>query len=288
MGIDELVLPEASRFPSHQPAGIRPPAPRVAQPDRTVQQGASPQAQPHALPEVEAKPSRTVIQPSRRILPPPPPLPGRGGKSRQTQPEMAPSVAASLPESLEAIRAEIGDCSRCRLCETRRNIVFGAGNPNADLMFVGEGPGEDEDVQGEPFVGEAGQLLTRIIEKGMGLSRDEVYIANTVKCRPPNNRVPYVDETETCYPFLRRQIAAVKPKVIVALGNSAAHTLLSVSIGIAQLRGNFYRYGDGVRIMPTFHPAYLVRKEKEKNTSEKAKVWADIQKVMQELGLPTR
>ncbi len=146
-------------------------------------------------------------------------------------------------------------------------------------MFVGEGPGEDEDRQGLPFVGAAGQLLTKIIE-AMGISRDDVYIANVVKCRPPNNRTPMLDEVESCYPFLRRQIAAVNPRVIVTLGAPASQALLNVSVPISRLRGTFYKYGD-IDVMPTFHPAYLLR-----NQAEKRAVWQDIQQVMQKLGLP--
>jgi DNA polymerase len=181
-------------------------------------------------------------------------------------------------EPLEAIQAELAGCQRCRLCEGRSNIVFGVGNPNAKLMFVGEGPGEDEDRTGEPFVGKAGQLLTKIIE-AMGITRSDVYIANVVKCRPPGNRTPFLDEVEQCYPFLRRQIAALKPAIIVTLGLSASQALLEVTIPISRLRGNFYKYGE-IKVMPTYHPAYLLR-----NPNEKRAVWDDMKKVMAELGL---
>jgi len=178
---------------------------------------------------------------------------------------------------LLAIRQELGECTRCKLSGGRTTLVFGVGNPQAELMFVGEGPGADEDVQGEPFVGKAGQLLTRMIE-AMGYRREQVYIANVVKCRPPGNRNPEPDEIEACEPFLRRQIEAVGPKVIVALGKFAAHTLLRTAIPITKLRGTWSTYA-GVKLMPTFHPAYLLR-----SPDEKAKAWADLQLVMVELG----
>jgi DNA polymerase len=155
--------------------------------------------------------------------------------------------------------------------------VFGVGNPSAELVFVGEGPGEDEDLQGEPFVGRAGQLLTKMIE-AMGYRRDEIYIANVVKCRPPGNRNPEPDEIEACEPFLRAQLAAIRPKVIVALGKFAAQTLLRDTSPISKLRGKWFSY-EGVRLMPTFHPAYLLR-----SPNEKGKAWEDLQMVMKALG----
>jgi uracil-DNA glycosylase family 4 len=206
--------------------------------------------------------------------------------------EMSPSpnpkldVAAPAPvrpaeDLLAEVRAEIGDnCTRCKLCKLgRTQIVFGVGNPHAQLMFVGEAPGQDEDLQGEPFVGRAGQLLTKIIE-AIGLSRGDVYIANVIKCRPPNNRNPEPDEVATCEPFLFRQIDAIKPKVIVALGTFAAQTLLKTRTPITRLRGVWTDY-HGIPLMPTFHPAYLLR-----NPAEKRVVWQDIQEVMKRLGLP--
>lgn len=181
--------------------------------------------------------------------------------------------------SLEALLAHIGDCQRCPLCSGRTNLVFGVGDPHADLMFVGEGPGRDEDLRGEPFVGRAGQLLTEIIEKGMKLRRQDVYIANVVKCRPPNNRNPEPGEIKQCMPFLARQVELVQPRVIVALGTFAAQTLLDVGTPISRMRGDWHAYR-GVKVMPTFHPAYLLR-----NPSDKKLVWADIKLVMAELGL---
>lgn len=179
--------------------------------------------------------------------------------------------------SLEALRAEIGDCRRCKLCAGRTHIVFGVGNPHARLMFVGEGPGRDEDLQGEPFVGRAGQLLNDIITKGMGLQRQDVYIANVVKCRPPENRNPEADEVAACETFLKKQIDLVRPEVIVALGKFAVQTLLQSKLPITKLRGSWHRY-HGIKLMPTFHPAYLLR-----NPADKKLVWDDIKKVIKEL-----
>jgi len=184
---------------------------------------------------------------------------------------------AQNAKSLEELRAEIGDCRLCKLCSGRTHVVFGVGNPNARLMFVGEGPGRDEDLQGEPFVGRAGQLLTDIITKGMGLKREDVYIANVVKCRPPENRNPEPDEVASCEPFLRKQIDLVRPEVIVALGKFAVQTLLQSKVPISRLRGNWHSY-HGIRLMPTFHPAYLLR-----NPGDKKLVWEDIKKVIKEM-----
>ncbi|HEY5649610.1 MAG TPA: uracil-DNA glycosylase [Nitrospiria bacterium] len=182
---------------------------------------------------------------------------------------------------MEELRVEMGDCSRCKLHAGRKNIVFGSGNPKADLMFVGEGPGEEEDRQGLPFVGKAGQLLTRIIE-AMGLGRDEVYIANIIKCRPPRNRNPEPDEIDACIPFLEGQIARVSPRVICALGAFAAQTLLATDRRISGLRGRFHPLarpaGLDIKVMPTFHPAYLLR-----NPQDKKKVWEDVQLIMEDL-----
>ena len=180
---------------------------------------------------------------------------------------------ASAGDALSAVRADIGDCTRCKLHTMgRRQIVFGVGSPNADLMFVGEAPGRDEDIQGEPFVGRAGQLLTKIIE-AIGLTREDVYIANVIKCRPPENRNPEPDEVETCEPFLFRQIDIIKPKVVVALGTFAARALLRTLDPISRLRGRVYDYR-GAKLIPTFHPAYLLR-----NPSSKREVWEDMKLV---------
>jgi uracil-DNA glycosylase len=181
--------------------------------------------------------------------------------------------------TLEELSAFIGDCKRCKLAPLRTHLVFGVGNPNADLMFVGEAPGADEDARGEPFVGRAGQLLTDIIERGMGLSRADVYICNVIKCRPPDNRNPEPDEVAACEPFLMRQIDLVRPRAIVALGSFAVQALLKVKTPISRLRGNWQEVR-GVKLMPTFHPAYLLR-----SPGEKRLVWQDIQEVMKVLGL---
>ncbi|HEX9049510.1 MAG TPA: uracil-DNA glycosylase [Anaeromyxobacter sp.] len=179
--------------------------------------------------------------------------------------------------ALLAVREELGACTRCKLAPGRTTLVFGVGNPRAELMFVGEGPGADEDRQGEPFVGRAGQLLTRMIE-AMGYRRADVYIANVVKCRPPGNRNPEPDEMDACEPFLRAQIRAVAPRAIVALGKIAAQTLLRDPTPISRLRGRWATY-EGTRLMPTFHPAYLLR-----SPDEKKRAWEDLQLVMKELG----
>jgi uracil-DNA glycosylase len=183
--------------------------------------------------------------------------------------------------TLEELRAFIGDCQRCKLAPLRTHLVFGVGNPEADLMFVGEAPGADEDARGEPFVGRAGQLLTDIIERGMGLRRADVYICNVIKCRPPDNRNPEADEVAACEPFLMRQIDLVQPRAIVALGTFAVQALLKVKTPISRLRGNWHEVR-GVKLMPTFHPAYLLR-----SPGEKRWVWQDIQEVMKLLGIET-
>ncbi len=216
---------------------------------------------------------------------PPPPREGGGGEDRRTS--VAPEVTDLLLEpairdagSLGDLREVLGDCTRCKLAGGRTQIVFGVGNPNADLMFVGEGPGEEEDKKGEPFVGRAGMLLTDIITKGMGLRREDVYIANLIKCRPPNNRNPELDEIAACEPFLRRQIALIRPRVIIALGKFAAQVLLRSRVPISKLRGNWSEF-DGVPLMPTFHPAYLLR-----TPGDKKLVWEDVKKVLERLDLP--
>ena len=193
-------------------------------------------------------------------------------RAKKTIPDPV-AVFTGPADALAAVRSDIGDCARCKLHTLgRRQIVFGVGNPEADLMFVGEAPGADEDVQGEPFVGRAGQLLTKIIE-AIGLKREDVYIANVIKCRPPGNRNPEPDEVEQCEPFLFRQIEIVKPKVIVALGKFAAQTLLRTLDPISRLRGRTFDYR-GAKLIPTFHPAYLLR-----NPASKREVWEDMKVV---------
>lgn len=180
--------------------------------------------------------------------------------------------------TLDEVRAALGECQRCKLHTGRTHIVFGTGSQNARLMFVGEGPGRDEDLQGEPFVGAAGQLLDKMIE-AMGLTRAQVYIANIVKCRPPRNRDPEPDEVMACEPFLKAQIGAIRPEVIVALGRYAAQTLLGDATAISRLRGRWRDY-EGIALMPTFHPAYLLR-----NPGDKRAVWEDLKQVIKRMGL---
>jgi uracil-DNA glycosylase family 4 len=235
----------------------------------------------------EADGSRVVLAERRapQVTAPPRPVevPARAAAPA---PVRAPVPAVSVPPApitsverrpLDEIRRELGDCQRCKLCKGRNTIVFGAGNPRAELVFVGEGPGEEEDKQGVPFVGKAGQLLTKMIE-AMTFSRDTVYICNVVKCRPPNNRNPEPDEIEACEPFLKAQLASLQPKVIVALGKFATQTLLRDTTSITRLRGQWREY-QGIPLMPTFHPAYLLRQPEEKRLA-----WMDLQEVMKRFG----
>jgi DNA polymerase len=196
-------------------------------------------------------------------------------------PSLFESVDRIVDDTLPRIREDIGDCTRCKLHKGRTNIVFGVGNPKAELMFVGEGPGHDEDIKGEPFVGRAGKLLTQMIE-AMSLRREDVYIANVVKCRPPENRLPEKDEITTCSPFLMRQIDVIKPKVVCCLGSCAAQTLLQTTQGISRFRGEWFDFR-GAKLIATYHPAYLLR-----NPPAKSEVWKDLQKVMAVLGLQPR
>jgi DNA polymerase len=185
-----------------------------------------------------------------------------------------------LSAGLVAVRDELGDCERCKLCKTRQTIVFGSGNPNADLVFVGEGPGADEDAQGLPFVGRAGKKLTEIIEKGMLLDREkDTYICNIVKCRPPGNRDPEKDEVEACKPFLIKQLKAIRPKVIVALGKPAASTLLGRTVPITKERGTWHEF-EGMKLLLTYHPAYLLRAYTKENRQA---VYDDMQMVLEAL-----
>lgn len=212
-------------------------------------------------------------------------------------PKLLSSITPQLPNSLENILKEIDDCRRCKLWSTRKNIVFGSGNPHAELVFIGEGPGEDEDIQGLPFVGRAGQKLTEIIEKGMKLKRSDVYICNIVKCRPPENREPEADEITACKPFLEKQITVIKPKIIVSLGRPAAATLLNnKKLAISKIRGVWHEYNlspsaslfqqaddmqtETIRLMPTYHPAYLLRNY---TPEVRRQVYEDMKKVVKEL-----
>ena len=192
------------------------------------------------------------------------------------EPTLSAETSAGDLSALDAVRAELGDCRRCSLGSLRSRLVFGEGNPHAELVFVGEAPGADEDAQGRPFVGRAGQLLTRIIA-AMGLKREEVYICNILKCRPPGNRNPQPEEIAACEPFLIRQIEAIRPRVLCALGGFAAHTLLKSEAPITVLRGRFLAY-QGIPLMPTYHPAYLLR-----NSGAKKQVWEDVQMIMKTL-----
>jgi len=220
---------------------------------------------------------------------PAPVLPAAAGPARAARPQDAvlpvvPSLfevasrAGFEGDTLPRIREDLGDCKRCRLCQGRNTIVFGDGNSQARLVFVGEGPGHDEDVQGLPFVGRAGKLLTQMIE-AMGLRRGDVYICNVVKCRPPGNRQPERDEIATCSSFLDRQLAVIGPKVIVCLGSVAAQALLGTNKSISQFRGQWFDFR-GAKLLATYHPAFLLR-----TPSAKSDVWTDLKKVMRELGL---
>lgn len=236
---------------------------------------------------------RRRARPSSLATPGPPEEPALAASSAARMWEPAAPVAVSMfdpvvdlararsrAEALRLVRDELGECTRCKLHGLgRRQIVFGAGSPEARLMFVGEAPGHDEDVQGVPFVGRAGQLLTRIIE-AIGLRREDVYIANVIKCRPPDNRSPEPDELQTCQPFLFAQIDAIQPRVIVALGSVAARALLGAEDSISRLRGRVYRFR-GAWVVPTFHPAFLLR-----SPDRKRDVWEDMQKVRDLLGEP--
>ncbi len=218
-------------------------------------------------PWMHEAPSQTPIQTQSKPT---------GAAPATTPPAPTPVHRPKL--TLPEISDELGDCKRCRLCAGRKNIVFGVGNPDADLMFIGEAPGADEDRLGEPFVGKAGQLLTKMIG-AMGLQRSDVYIANVIKCRPPQNRDPESDEISECEPFLLKQIDAIKPKVMVTLGRVSASALLKRHVRITRERGRWVTYHD-VPLMPTFHPAYLLR-----NPSAKREAWADLKAVMARLGL---
>lgn len=204
----------------------------------------------------------------------------RGASAGPPAPSSAPSSTDAATQ-LAQLEATVRDCQACRLHEGRRQVVFGTGNPAADLVFVGEAPGRDEDIQGEPFVGPAGQLLTRIIQ-AIGLSRQDVYILNVIKCRPPQNRNPLPDEVAACRPIIEKQLACLQPRVICALGTFAAQALLRTDERISRLRGRFHPLGD-ILVRPTFHPAYLLR-----NPQDKRKVWEDMQDIQRELGLPGR
>ncbi|RJO70320.1 MAG: uracil-DNA glycosylase [Myxococcales bacterium] len=220
--------------------------------------------------------------PAAASPPRPVPAPAESHAAPQVQQAALFGSAPKERPTLEAIRAEIGDCTRCKLCQGRKTIVFGEGNPSADIMFVGEGPGADEDEQGRPFVGRAGQLLTKWIELGMGIPREQVYIANIVKCRPPNNRDPERDEVESCIGFVKQQIRAVNPKALVLLGRVPMRHLLGITDGITKVHGIWHDF-EGVPTIALFHPSYCLRPPQD----EKRKiVWEDLKKILRRLNLP--
>ena len=210
------------------------------------------------------------------------PFAADGVNAANAEADEAVSIDSAPRETLEEIRAELGDCCRCELGGSRNNLVFGVGNPHARVVFVGEAPGRDEDLKGEPFVGEAGQILTRLITR-MGFTREDVYICNVLKCRPPSNRDPHTDEIEKCGPFMLRQVKAIGPEVIVALGAFAAHTLLQSTVPISKLRGKFHDY-HGIPLMPTYHPSFLLRNRG--NNEVYWTVWEDMTQVLKKLDLP--
>jgi uracil-DNA glycosylase len=265
---NELGIYDFYRRPPHPASNLG-----IREPDLEQPASAPPPEQREEMPRKSAIIAKPTREPIFQVLHPKP------------EQNVADPGAA-----LRLIREDLGDCTRCRLHQQgRKQIVFGVGNPRADLMFVGEGPGADEDAQGEPFVGRAGQLLNNMI-KAMGLRREDVYIANVVKCRPPGNRTPERDECDTCSPFLMRQIAVIKPKVIVALGAVAAKNLLAINAAMADLRGRFYDFmpsgagndpfWQGVKLAVTYHPAFLLR-----DPRQKGEAWKDLQMVMKYLGL---
>jgi DNA polymerase len=248
------------------PAAVRPPAPSP-----------TPSPVPSPVPAAAPVPTPAPVPAAA----PAPPVTVRAGL--QLGPLPAGQAAPSLSQrhsAMQAVRTDLGDCQRCKLCKGRTNIVFGVGSPAAELVFVGEGPGRDEDLSGEPFVGLAGQMLTRIIENVFKLRRDDVYICNVVKCRPPQNRNPEPDEIAACQPFLIRQLEVLRPRIIVCLGKFAAQTLLGTEASISSLRGRFHDY-HGIRVMPTYHPAFLLR-----NPAMKRTVWEDMKLVVAELARP--
>jgi uracil-DNA glycosylase len=239
---------------------------------RAQETGATVPRAPHASAAGPPRPASSLMHKPFEKPAPPPFIPVMTG------PSLFEAAERIKDDTLERIRDDIGDCTRCKLHKARTNIVFGVGTPKAELVFIGEGPGHDEDVQGEPFVGRAGKLLTQMIE-AMGLRRGDVYICNVVKCRPPENRLPERDEITTCSPFLARQLAVIQPKVICCLGACAAQTLLETNQGISRFRGEWFDYR-GAKLIATYHPAYLLR-----NPNAKGEVWKDLQKVMAVLGL---
>ena len=258
---------EAATPPRSAP--VPPPAPGEVEP-----QGRRPRSEPPAS-EVEPQGRRPRSEPARPKAAQRAEGERRSGKQASGVEQLGLIGGERLwgeTPTLEEVRTALGDCTRCRLCEGRAQIVFGDGNPEADLMFIGEGPGAEEDRRGLPFVGRAGELLTQMIEKGLGIPRSSVYICNIVKCRPPQNRTPLADEAATCRPFLDGQISAVRPRVIVALGKPASSLLLGRDVAITRVRGIWHEYR-GVPLMPTFHPAFILRQYTPQN---RHLVWDDL------------
>ena len=269
LGVDRLRIAPASLAP------IAPASPVAAAPAPTRAAAAPRRAQPPAR---SAAASFDVAPPSPRT-----PAPSASGMFASAAPA-PPAPTADPAAELRQIRADLGDCTRCKLHRLgRQQIVFGSGNPGAELVFVGEGPGADEDAQGLPFVGRAGQLLTDMIQKGMGLDRAAVYICNVVKCRPPQNRTPESDECAACSPFLRRQLVAIRPKLVIALGACAAQNLLAYKGSLASIRGRLHPLeldGWNAQLLITYHPAYLLR-----DPNQKREAWKDLQIAMRFLGI---
>ncbi|AKV03819.1 Uracil-DNA glycosylase, family 4 [Labilithrix luteola] len=227
------------------------------------------------------------IDPAFAQAPPPPPAPVAAPAPAAAPVSVRAPVVTGPPRPLPVIAAEVVSCTKCELAKTRTNTVFSRGNPEAKLCFVGEAPGADEDAQGIPFVGRAGQLLDRMIQ-AMGLDPEkDVYVCNIIKCRPPGNRKPEPEETDACIPYLHEQIAVVDPKVIVALGNTAVGTLLNTKLGITKVRGSWKLYRGKIPVMPTYHPSYLLRPSAQQGEAKK-QAWDDLQAVMKELGLPPK
>lgn len=271
--------PEAATATAPAP----PPAPAAAAPAP-----GPPPAAPAAAPEPAPAFSRSApIDPAFLQAPPPPPAPVATPAAAAAPVSVRAPVFTGPPRALPVIAAEVSSCTKCALAKTRTNTVFSRGNPEAKLCFIGEAPGADEDAQGIPFVGRAGQLLDRMIQ-AMGLDpQKDVYVCNIIKCRPPGNRRPEPEETDACIPYLHEQIAAVDPKVIVALGNTAVGTLLNTKLGITKVRGSWKLYRGKIPVMPTYHPSYLLRPSAQQAEAKK-QAWDDLQAVMKEMGLPPK
>ncbi|MEX2301632.1 MAG: uracil-DNA glycosylase [Bryobacterales bacterium] len=287
LGFTDLYVPEGAAGFINLPGGTNAPA-AAADRGRELAGSLAPQKQnpPGSLAAADppVRPTTRPPAPPRETTPPrdmPPPSSYRPPQGPSGAAGSGARAAGSPLQILDNVQTDIGECTRCRLHEGRSKIVFGSGNPNAKLVFVGEGPGADEDAQGVPFVGRAGQLLTQMINntatgEGIPISRDDVYICNVVKCRPPGNRTPEPDEMETCGQFLDRQLDAIRPKAICVLGATAARYLLSTRVGITKLRGNWQDW-QGIPVMPTYHPSFLLRPYAQ---DKKREAWEDLKKVM--------